>query len=321
MDSIQLERNLIASKEAFKASRERLNLSKENLLRFEKLVKADPQERTKITQSVESISEASESDVVAELPVMRPSKAKRVLSRQNTNVGSRLKEEVHREDDEETDSFPVAPINTVPLRRPSTVQEAIKPKETSGNATDILNETPSMKMPRRFSAFGDNSATSGASIRQSMTNNSGSNAMGASPMMNKRRQSITPDISQRRQSIMGITRGGRRSSRMFSEDAFKQDEPGLDEEFVTIFLSTRGVTKEDIDGAFDLLSRDGLKINAVDVQHFAAKYFKVLPDKAKKLIDEWTESITKDNLSQLLLNKTMVKTPWDDAFEVKITQD
>ena len=47
----------------------------------------------------------------------------------------------------------------------------------------------------------------------------------------------------------------------------------LDNEFVQAFLNNRGVTEDDVNNAFELLSRDGRKINKEDIRFFVDKYF------------------------------------------------
>ena len=44
--------------------------------------------------------------------------------------------------------------------------------------------------------------------------------------------------------------------------------------FVENFLSNRGVTIDDVELAFTLLSKDGHKITREDIKEFADKYFK-----------------------------------------------
>ncbi|KAI8923969.1 hypothetical protein BC831DRAFT_468026 [Entophlyctis helioformis] len=92
----------------------------------------------------------------------------------------------------------------------------------------------------------------------------------------------------------------------------------IDDEVIRIFLEEHGVTKEDVDNAFEIVSRDGQRIGGNDVRAFVDKYFggtDALPEKAAKMVKEWKEDITKDQLCQLLLNRTMLSTPWDDAFD------
>lgn len=47
-----------------------------------------------------------------------------------------------------------------------------------------------------------------------------------------------------------------------------------DEQFVVNFLATKGVTPDDVENAFKLLSKDGLKVTKSDIKDFADKYFK-----------------------------------------------
>lgn len=99
-----------------------------------------------------------------------------------------------------------------------------------------------------------------------------------------------------------------------------------DEEFIQAFLMNRGVTADDVDHAFELLSKDGRKINKEDVKHFAEKFFhKRLSPKVLKFVNQWKEEITHESLvreifthhqSNMLLNKPMGDTPFEDAFEV-----
>ena len=47
-----------------------------------------------------------------------------------------------------------------------------------------------------------------------------------------------------------------------------------DEAYIQNFLSTKGLTPEDVEMAFGLISNDGHKITKDDIKEFADKYFK-----------------------------------------------
>ncbi|KAL2915348.1 hypothetical protein HK105_205213 [Polyrhizophydium stewartii] len=88
-------------------------------------------------------------------------------------------------------------------------------------------------------------------------------------------------------------------------------------EFIRIFLTSHGVTLDDVSNAFQIISRDGQRITPSDIRLFADKYFGDLPAGAQKLLGEWKETATKDQLCNMLLNKNMASTPWDEAFELR----
>nr|KAJ3421694.1 hypothetical protein HK105_002630 [Polyrhizophydium stewartii] len=97
--------------------------------------------------------------------------------------------------------------------------------------------------------------------------------------------------------------------------AHERHTPAVDEEFIRIFLTSHGVTLDDVSNAFQIISRDGQRITPSDIRLFADKYFGDLPAGAQKLLGEWKETATKDQLCNMLLNKNMASTPWDEAFE------
>lgn len=47
-----------------------------------------------------------------------------------------------------------------------------------------------------------------------------------------------------------------------------------DEAYIQNFLNTKGLTPEDVEMAFKLLSKDGHKITKNDIKDFGEKYFK-----------------------------------------------
>ena len=92
-------------------------------------------------------------------------------------------------------------------------------------------------------------------------------------------------------------------------------EIDLDPEFIQVFLANRGVTAEDVENAFNLISKDGRKITSLDVKSFADKYFTKLNPNVTKFLSKWKEDIALEGLTNILLNKPMASTPFEEAFE------
>lgn len=93
--------------------------------------------------------------------------------------------------------------------------------------------------------------------------------------------------------------------------------PETDPELLKIFFETHGVTQKDIDIAFDMLSKDKKKIYHSDVKAFIATYFDNNPEEAMTLLNSWKEDVSKEQLESLLLNKTLMSSPYQNAFQVK----
>ena len=115
-----------------------------------------------------------------------------------------------------------------------------------------------------------------------------------------RRASIAPG---RRGSIMA----GGQVRQMFDEDALKY------------FWTNRGLTQQDIDVAFDLLSQDGQKLTHADIKLFVSTYFDWFPEEAMTVLNSWKEEVTKTQLEEVLLGKQLMSSPYESAFKVQIT--
>ena len=91
------------------------------------------------------------------------------------------------------------------------------------------------------------------------------------------------------------------------------------EEFIVAFLANRGVTIQDVEYAFSVLSKDGKKVGRDDIKSFAETFFnqQKLSQKQLKFLFSFKEDLTFESLSNILLNRPMGSTPFEDAFDVK----
>ncbi|KAJ3257889.1 hypothetical protein HK103_004180 [Boothiomyces macroporosus] len=122
----------------------------------------------------------------------------------------------------------------------------------------------------------------------------------------------TPDITHGRKSI-------RDRYALHRKMSVAHPAQELDEETIKIFFSTHGITPTDLERGFDLISSDKKKIYPADVKKFAEKYFSDLPEEALNLISSWKEDVTKEQMSNLLLNKNLMSSPYEAAYKVYIT--
>eukprot|EP00842_Homolaphlyctis_polyrhiza_P007048 jgi/Hompol1/932/HPOL_003401-RA len=114
---------------------------------------------------------------------------------------------------------------------------------------------------------------------------------------------------------MSAHRGGNRRESSMAGDASHSHTVAEQEEMLRIFFAAHGVTPDDVDNAFRLISRDGKRIMPSDVRAFASKYFDGLPSEVEKMLSGWKEDITRDQLANMLLNRTMFATPWEEAMQ------
>ncbi|KAI8898086.1 hypothetical protein BC833DRAFT_591217 [Globomyces pollinis-pini] len=112
----------------------------------------------------------------------------------------------------------------------------------------------------------------------------------------------------RRASVVVKPKGSHRPSST-------QNHGGLDEETIKIFFATHGLSSSDLDIGFDFISQDKSKITPADVRKFAKEYFPNLPPEALKVLEDWKETVTKDQMASLLLNKILLSSPYEDAFK------
>lgn len=139
-----------------------------------------------------------------------------------------------------------------------------------------------------------------------------SDSQGLSPFSGIRRGSSAGVPTFRRASIgapgrRGSIMAGGQVRQMFDEDALKY------------FWTNRGLTQQDIDVAFDLLSQDGQKLTHADIKLFVSTYFDWFPEEAMTVLNSWKEEVTKTQLEEVLLGKQLMSSPYESAFKVHIT--
>ncbi|KAJ3305845.1 hypothetical protein HDV03_000954 [Kappamyces sp. JEL0829] len=130
----------------------------------------------------------------------------------------------------------------------------------------------------------------------------GGDLLGKLPVIRKsdsRRVSIEPGPPPR---------GRRRST-------FANDKNPFDEETLKMFFASHGLTRKDIDEAFEFLSQDKKKLTHGDIKLFVSTYFDWFPEEAMTLLNSWKEEITREQLYQVLLNKTLMTSPYESAFK------
>ena len=89
----------------------------------------------------------------------------------------------------------------------------------------------------------------------------------------------------------------------------------LDDKTMTEFVTKRGVTVEDVATAMELISSDGRRITKEDVKVFLESHFSKLSSKHQKFVSQWKEDITKEALTNILLNKPISSIPFAEAME------
>ncbi|KAJ3275000.1 hypothetical protein HDV01_001506 [Terramyces sp. JEL0728] len=125
----------------------------------------------------------------------------------------------------------------------------------------------------------------------------------------------TPEMMNHRKSVRDKLGYQRRMS------LFPNPVQVMDEEAIKIFFSTHGLTATDLERGFELISSDKKKIYPADVRRFAEKYFSDLPDEALNLISSWKEDVTKEQMTNLLLNKTLMSSPYESAYKWMTTEE
>jgi hypothetical protein len=178
--------------------------------------------------------------------------------------------------------------------------------EDGQDEKDVIKELPQPKsfdpkMPRgaSFRQSGGRMSISGESTNNRRTSISSPPSNGNSP----------PSGASRRTSIVGQSIRGRRRSLMM-------DKQGFDEEALKIFFATHGLTAQDINIGFDFLSRDKKKITHGDIKAFIGTYFDWFPEEAMSLLNAWKEEVSKEQLNSILLSKSLMSSPYDNAFKV-----
>ena len=82
------------------------------------------------------------------------------------------------------------------------------------------------------------------------------------------------------------------------------------------FIKLHGVTKQDIDDAFDILSSNKETISRSDIKRFVETYFDNMPEEAKSFMESWKDVVRKEQMELVLLNRTMSTFPFESAFKV-----
>ncbi|KAI8906890.1 hypothetical protein EDD86DRAFT_256256 [Gorgonomyces haynaldii] len=114
--------------------------------------------------------------------------------------------------------------------------------------------------------------------------------------------------------------GDRRKSMAPRTSMRPQSRPRLSmqqqDDMLKLFFQRQGLTIEDLNAAFEILSHDGRKITGQDIRSFANKYFDKIPADAESWMNmKPKEEMTRDQLLTLLFKKELQYTPFDDAFE------
>ncbi|KAI8895153.1 hypothetical protein BC833DRAFT_602305 [Globomyces pollinis-pini] len=108
----------------------------------------------------------------------------------------------------------------------------------------------------------------------------------------------------------------RRASNVFGAAGRGQPEQlPFDEETIKIFFKTHGLSVSDLDIGFNFISKDKRKIYPDDVKRFMTEYFEDLPDEAYKLLEDWKEPVTKEQMANMLLNRTNLSAPYEELWK------
>jgi hypothetical protein len=81
------------------------------------------------------------------------------------------------------------------------------------------------------------------------------------------------------------------------------------------FFECSGLTVDDIDIAFDMLSNDKKRIRHSDIKAFITAHFDNFPEEAISLLNNWKEDATKDQLHSMLINKPLMTSPYESALK------
>ena len=134
--------------------------------------------------------------------------------------------------------------------------------------------------------------------------------LGDVPPSAGRRESLSvPSSANARRGSIGT---GRRGSIQVGGFA----RPLFDEDALKMFFNVRGVSLEDIDIAFEMLSQDKEKITHADIKLFISNYFDWFPEEAMTVLNSWKEEVTKAQLVEVLINKNLMTSPYEAAFKV-----
>jgi hypothetical protein len=120
--------------------------------------------------------------------------------------------------------------------------------------------------------------------------------------------------SGRRKSIVGPGLFPSAAKRRRSTSGGAKNQ--FDEEALKMFFASHGLTRKDIDEGFEFLSQDKKKLTHGDIKLFVSTYFDWFPEEAMSLLNSWKEEITKEQLYAVLLNKTLMTSPYESSFKV-----
>lgn len=76
-----------------------------------------------------------------------------------------------------------------------------------------------------------------------------------------------------------------------------------------------GLSQEEVDIAFNLLSADKKTVTHNDVKNFIHEYFDWMPEEALSTLNLWKEEVGKEQFISILVDKVLLSSPHQTAFQ------